>query len=608
MHLDQPIHGLPLTSGSVIAALVSALLGLILTRWLCKRGEHVPCVTLGLPDLTEDGLFLIPVTADDQPGKPVCCRKKTEADRCHRCVVAATGRLLGWVLDQSAADVRARVQVASDAQQLWRETSFAERRRVLRALRKTILANRESILQASVLETGKTFVDAYLGELLTTLEKIRWLLREGERALAPEYRSVGPLTMHKRAWVQFEPLGVIAAIAPWNYPFHNLMNPILAALFAGNAIVVKSSEYSSWCSVYYVELVRHVLRACKHPSELVQLVTGGASAGEALVVDKGVAKVFFTGSTRVGRQVAMAAAEQLKPCVLELGGKDAFIVCDDADLEQALDIAMRGVFQNSGQNCVGIERILVQRPSYERFVAEMQVRVQSLRIGVDLGAMTMGEASLRELESLINDAVKDGARLLCGGKRAGRSYWEPTLLTDVPLHSRIMQNEVFGPVMIIIPFDGDAEAIRIVNGSAYGLGSSVFSADRKRAAMIRNKLLVGMVNENDFGVNYLCQSLPFGGTKDSGSDRFAGIEGLRACCLMKSVTQDRFWMLRTRIPKPLQYPVHHAAVDVIDALMRVIYMEDSIWGRALALRDFMLSGFRCATSITRASGAAGIEH
>lgn len=500
-----------------------------------------------------------------------------------RCVEAASGRLLGLVPEMDATDVRSRVQAAHEAQGRWKRTSYAERRRVLRALRGAFLANRECILQASVQETGKTLVDAQLGEMLTTLEKIRWLLRQGERALAPEYRSVGPLTLHKRAFVQFEPLGVIAAIAPWNYPFHNLMNPILAALFAGNAIVVKCSEYSSWCSVHYVDLVRQVLAACGHPPELVQLVTGRAAAGNALVTDPGVDKVFFTGSTAVGRQVAKAAAEKLKPCVLELGGKDALIICDDADLEQATAISMRGVFQNSGQNCVGVERILVQRSRYEGFVTQMERQVRSLRLGEDLGAMTMGETALRHMESLVADAVARGANLLCGGKATHQFYWEPTLLCDVPSESRILQEEVFGPVMVIMPFDHDEEAIQIVNACPYGLGSSVFTANRSRAANIRNQLVVGMVNENDFGVNYLCQSLPFGGTKDSGSDRFAGIEGLRGCCLMKSVTQDRFWYFRTRIPASLQYPIGPRAPAFLDALIRFIYTEDDICARLSAL-------------------------
>jgi aldehyde dehydrogenase (NAD+) len=483
----------------------------------------------------------------------------------------------------TTADVRLRVQAAADAQSHWKQTTFAERRRVLRALRKAILTNRGCILSASVQETGKTLVDAQLGELLTTLEKIRWLLREGERALAPEFRSVGPFTIHKRAFVQFEPLGVIAAIAPWNYPFHNLMNPVLAALFAGNAIVVKCSEYSSWCTVHYVKLIRQVLTGCGHPPELVQLVTGRAAAGHALVTDPGVKKVFFTGSTAVGRQVARAAAEQLKPCVLELGGKDALIICDDADLEQAVTISMRGVFQNSGQNCVGVERILVQRSRYEAFVAKTERQVRSLRLCDDVGAMTMGQAALRQLESLVADAVARGARLLSGGKATRSFYWEPTLLCDVPRESRILREEVFGPVMVIIPFENDEEAIQLANDCPYGLGSSVFTADRARAAKIRNQLQVGMVNENDFGVNYLCQSLPFGGTKDSGSDRFAGVEGLRGCCLMKSVTQDRYWCLRTRIPAILQYPIRPTAAVLLDALIRFIYEEDDLWARLAAL-------------------------
>lgn len=530
------------------------------------------------------------------------------------CVAAATGAPIGRVPRMGAQEVRVRVEAARAAQPAWSRTSFAERRRVMREMRHYVLRHQRDIIAASVLDTGKTAVDAVLGEILTTLEKLRWVASTrrgggGERALAPEYRSVGPMTLHKRARVEFVPLGVIGAIAPWNYPFHNMYNPLIAALFAGNAIVLKCSEYSSWSSVYFARIARAVLVACGHPAELVQLVTGDGEAGAALVADDGVDKVFFTGSTHVGRAVARAAADSLKPVVLELGGKDAMVVCDDADFEQVCHIALRGVFQNAGQNCVGVERIYVQRALYERFVARMVRDVQRMRLGDDLGAMTMGAAAVRHVRDLVEDATRRGGRVrnqrparsgsdgddrdgceFADAGAGGGYYLSPYILTDVPHDARIFHEEVFGPVMLIAPFDTDTQALTLVNDSAFGLGSSVFTLDRARGERLARGIRAGMTNINDFGVNYLCQSLPFGGTKCSGSDRFAGVEGLRGCCLMKSVTVDQFTCVRTRIPLPLRYPmcVRAAALPFAEALVRLIYDDaGGVAGRARALLDMV---------------------
>ncbi|KAK4537917.1 hypothetical protein CDCA_CDCA15G3942 [Cyanidium caldarium] len=505
------------------------------------------------------------------------------------CRAAADGATLGKVPRMQADDVRVRVEAARVAQRTWQHSSFRERRAVMRELHQVIMRHRADIVAASVRETGKTALDAQLGELLTTLEKLRWIRRYGARLLAPEYRPVGPMTLHKRAWVQYEPLGVIGAVAPWNYPFHNLMNPLIAALFAGNAIVIKCSEYSSWCSVYFARLVRETLAACGHPPELVQLVSGDGAAGNALVTDEGIDKVFFTGSTAVGRRVAAAAASRLLPVVLELGGKDAMIVCADCDLEQVCPIALRGVFQNSGQNCVGVERIFVERPLYSQLVERLAEAVRALRIGADVGAMTMGAAALQHIEALVQDAVRCGAKLLVGGRRCSPHHFQPTVLSEVPLQARILREEVFGPVMVLLPFDSDETLSDAVNACPFGLGASVFTRNRARAWRLTRAIRVGMVNVNDFGVNYLCQSLPFGGAKASGSDRFAGAEGLRGCCLMKSVTADRWpgW-LRTRIPAPLQYPVPAQATAFMDALLRLIYTgEAGVSGRVRALRDLI---------------------
>ncbi|KAA8496980.1 Aldehyde dehydrogenase 22A1 [Porphyridium purpureum] len=500
------------------------------------------------------------------------------------CEAGATLQKLGSVPCMSQKDVLLRVQRARDAQVEFCRTSFEQRRILMRQLLAFVLLNQRAICEMSCLDTGKTMMDASLGEITTTCEKLRWICAEGELALRPERRSTGPMTVHRKAYLEFVPLGVIAAIAPWNYPFHNIMNPLIAALFSGNAFIVKPSEHALWSSMYYVNAIRSVLEACGHSPDLVQIVTGGAETGVALIECPGVDKVFFTGSTKVGKMVAKAAAERLLPVVLELGGKDPFVVFNDANWDQVWQLSLRGCFQNAGQNCIGIERIFVQAGLYDKFVEFMQDRVSHIRQGhysdpdVDVGALTMGLKEAKRIEGLVSNAQAMGARVLCGGhldtelvKRHGGAFFTPTLVVDVTTKMDISQEEVFGPVMAVFKFETETELVQMMNECPFGLNGAIFSNDTRRAERVSYALRSGMCNVNDWAINYLCQSLPFGGTKLSGSDRFGGIEGLRGCCLMRSVTRDRVPGVRTLLPKPLQYPCSRRAYEICDALNMVVY-------------------------------------
>lgn len=441
-------------------------------------------------------------------------------------------------------------------------------------------------------DSGKVLVDAAFGEVLVTCEKIAWLLKEGETHLRDERRSKSSMMMYKRPRVEYHPVGVMGAIVPWNYPFHNVMNPLVANLFAGNALVVKVSEHASWSSAFYLRMVREALRAVGGPEDLVQIVTGYAETGSALV-SGGVDKLVFVGSPWVGKAVMKTAAETLTPVVLELGGKDPIVVCEDADLNQAVATSLRGSFQSCGQNCAGAERIFVRKEVYAAFVDRAVAVVRTMRQGActqadrDLGAMCMPQEAAR-IQGLVDDAVAKGARLLVGGvvpdQRQGQFY-PPTVLADIKPHMRIAKEEVFGPVMCIACVDNDAEAVMLCNDCPFGLGSSVFSRSKRRANHIAKQLRCGMSSINDFATTYMCQSLPFGGVKDSGFDRFAGIEGLRGCCVPKAVVDD-IWPFRTDIPPPLQYPVAPTAFDFTRGLVRMFY-ADSLVARAKGLGELL---------------------
>lgn len=495
------------------------------------------------------------------------------------CMNASTGALLGYVPLTPVAGVAQAIAAARAAQVSWAATTFEQRRQVLRVLLAYLLSEQDDLVALSMLDTGKTALDAALGEVLPTVEKIRWLLREGEAALRPERRSTGPMSAHRTATVEFAPLGVIGAIAPWNYPLHNVFNPALAALFAGSAIVIKPSEHASWSAVHYVNVIRSALAACGHPPDLCRLVVGRGDVGSALV-GGGVDKLFFTGSTAVGRKVARAAAESLTPVVLELGGKDPAVVCDDTDVPWAASIVLRGVFQNAGQNCIGIERVYVQRAVLAPFLAAVVPVVAAMTtrpaaamdvaegaLGADdgdVGALTMGPDAVARVDALVQQA---------DARAPASHYYEPTVLTDVA-HGRgmqIVEEEVFGPVLTVIPFDTDSEVVGAINSSAFGLGASVFCRNTRRADALAAAIRTGMVNINDFAVNYLCQSLPFGGVGASGYGRFAGVEGLRGCTLERAVTRQRWWGVRTSIPRPMRFPTHGTGYAFVSELVALVY-------------------------------------
>jgi len=479
-----------------------------------------------------------------------------------------------------ADEVKERIAKAAAAQKIWAKSSFAKRRELLRVIQRFILEEQDTICRVSARDSGKPLVDAAFGEVLVTLEKIRWLCNEGEHWLKPEYRSSGAMMFYKKARVEYHPVGVMGAIVPWNYPFHNVFNPLVANLFAGNALVVKVSEYASWSSQYYGRVIDAALEAVGAPKDLVQIITGYGEAGNALVTG-GVQKLVFVGSTGIGRKVMEAAAKTLTPVVLELGGKDPFIVCADANLNQVVPMALRGAFQSCGQNCAGAERFYVHEKIHDKFLAKVLESAKQLRQGwalnasVDCGAMCMPKQA-QYVQSLIDDAVKRGATVHVGGSielgAKGGQFYPPTVISGITHDMRIAREEVFGPVLAIVKTKSDEESIALANDCDFGLGSNIFTRSTRRAEKLGAQLEAGMTSINDFCSTYMAQSLPFGGVKESGFDRFAGIEGLRGCCVPKSVVVDRFpLIMNTNIPPPLCYPVADNAFTFCKALSRMFF-------------------------------------
>ncbi len=491
-----------------------------------------------------------------------------------RCFDPATREPLGTVAVDSPEQVRAAIERARAAQVGWAETDFARRRAVLRRMADHLLDHGPELVDLVVRDAGKTRENVLMGELWTVLEKLRWTIANGEKHLRPETVSSG-MFVHKRAQLEFHPLGVVGAIIPWNYPLQNIMNPLIPALMAGNGIVIKPSEWVAWSAQRVIEIAREALVAEGQSPELVQVVNGYAETGQALI-EGGISQLVFIGSVNNGRAVAMAAAKALIPVVLELGGKDPFIVCDDAHLEQAAHAAMSGCFISAGQNCVASERVLVFDGIYDEFADLVGGLARALRQGdpkrgtVDVGAMVT-PMQLAIVERLVDDAVAHGARVLAGGKRMYAEqgdFFAPTVLADVTPEMDIMQQETFGPVMLLCRVRDEHDAIAIANGTAFGLGASVFSKDHARARRIADRLQAGMTAINDFGgMTYMAQDLTFGGVKHSGFGRMNGRDGLRSFCNVKAVLDDR---LPLHFANKL-YPVKDGDFDRILGALRMMY-------------------------------------
>ena len=489
------------------------------------------------------------------------------------CWDPATGESLGDVPVTSPDEVKAIVARARAAQKSWGGTSFAERRRVLGRLLDYVLDHTDELCRLVARDAGKTLENALMGEVWPICEKLRHTIATGERDLATERVSSG-LLMHKIAEIEYQPLGVIGVICPWNFPLQNVLGPAIPSLMAGNACVIKVSEWVAWSMPRIQQLFDAVLSDCGYPTDLVRLVTGYAETGQALC-ESGVDKIVFTGSMPNGRRVAAQCAKTLTPVILELGGKDPMIVCDDANIEQAAHAALLGTFMASGQMCLAAERVIVFDRVHDLFVDRVVAEAERLRQGppltgrtTDIGAMTMPH-QVEIVEKLVADAVAEGARVRVGGRRVthgGGSYFAPTVLTGVTGKMKIAREETFGPVLCVYRVADEEGAVALANDTEYGLGSTVFSTNHARAQRIAARLRTGSTVMNDFGMAYMANALPFGGVGGSGYGRLNGREGLRAMCNQKSVLRDRFHMHRPIKLYPVkddEYARTRATIDLI---------------------------------------------
>jgi acyl-CoA reductase-like NAD-dependent aldehyde dehydrogenase len=434
-------------------------------------------------------------------------------------------------------DVAQTVERAQEAASWWASLPWAERRTRLLAWKSYLTRYIGRLAELVHTETGKPLADAQL-EILLAIVHIDWAARNARKVLRPRRVRPGLVAINMAATLEYQPLGVVGVIGPWNYPVFTPMGSIAYALAAGNAVVFKPSELTPAVGEWLVNSFAEVV-----PEQpVLQLITGAGQTGEFLA-RSAVNKIAFTGSAATAKKVMAACAENLTPMVAECGGKDAFIVGADADLDAAADAAAWGALSNAGQTCVGVERVYVADPVYHSFLEKLIEKMSDIRPGddreADYGPMTL-PGQVEVVERHIADALARGGRAVVGGLASIRKpFIGPVILTEVPEESRAVSEETFGPTVTVARVADLDEGVRLANASRYGLGSAVFARNKKAAMAAARSLHSGMTAVNSVISFAGVPSLPFGGSGDSGFGRIHGADGLREFARPKSITRQR---------------------------------------------------------------------
>ncbi|MDA1371323.1 MAG: NAD-dependent succinate-semialdehyde dehydrogenase [Proteobacteria bacterium] len=436
----------------------------------------------------------------------------------------ATREELGTVPCMGAAETRRAIKVAHSAFKPWARLAAKQRSAILRKWYELMLLHQEDLATLMTLEQGKSLAEAR-GEIAYAASFIEWFAEEGKRS----YGDVIPHTQEGKRYLTIkQPVGVVAAITPWNFPAAMITRKAGPALAAGCPVVLKPASATPYSALALAELGNRA----GLPAGVFNVLTGGASeVGGELTANPLVRKITFTGSTEVGKKLIAQSAATVKKLSMELGGNAPFLVFDDADLDAAVVGVMASKFRNSGQTCVCANRIYVQSPVHDDFVARLQLAMAGLRVGSGLEAETnqgplIDMAAVEKVEEHIEDAIDKGGRIVCGGKRhsLGGTYFEPTLLVDAIAEMKVAHEETFGPLAAVFRFADDEQGIELANATQFGLAAYFYASDMARIWKIAEALETGMVGIN---TGLLSNEVsPFGGVKESGLGREGSRYGL----------------------------------------------------------------------------------
>jgi len=452
-----------------------------------------------------------------------------------------TGAILGRVPRSTPDDLAAALDRARRAQAGWQRTSFDQRKRILLGYHDLVLARQDEILDLLQLEAGKARKHAF-EEVLDAAIVARYYANTAEKQLRARRRR-GALPLLTATYDHHHPVGVVGVIAPWNYPWALSISDSIPALAAGNAVIIKPDGQTPFSALLGAEL----LEEAGLPADVLQVVTGsGAELGPHLIA--GVQYMMFTGSTATGRTVAKQCAERLIPCSMELGGKNAMIVCDDADLDKAVAGAERALFSNAGQLCISIERLMVHESVADAFTEKLVAHTNEMKLATgldnkaDMGSL-ISQSQLDTVRDHLENAVSQGATVLAGGNARpdiGPYFHEPTLLGGVREGMTCFAEETFGPLAAISRFVSDDEAIARANASEYGLNCSIWTRSADRGRAIATQVQSGTVNVNEgYSAAWGSLDAPMGGMKASGLGRRHGAEGIKKYTDQQTVAIQR---------------------------------------------------------------------
>ena len=453
----------------------------------------------------------------------------------------ATLEPIGTIACMTTEDVRDLVAKARKAQPGWAALTFEQRGEYMLKALEILLARQDDFISVIEREGPKPRLDIVQMDIFPVCDALGFYAKSAATVLQTQKVELhGILAMTKDLYIMHKPLGVVAVISPWNGPFVLAIVPAIQALMAGNTVVIKPSSVTPMSG----KLVEDLFKMAGVPEGVVSVVIGDSQSGQALL-EADVDKVTFTGSVAVGRHVAKTCAERLIPCTLELGGKDAMIICADANLDNAAGGAVAGCFINTGQYCCGTERVYVIESVADELIKKVVERTSRLRQATegdfDVGTLFTPE-QLDTVEQHVADAVAKGAKVLIGGRRNPTLkglYYEPTVLVNVNHDMLVMTEETFGPVMPIMPVKDEDEAIRLANDSVYGLSSSVWTENIDKGLDLARRVSSGSCNINDMAVTFGVCEAPFGGVRQSGIGRSNGEYGLKGYCNVQPVIVDK---------------------------------------------------------------------
>ena len=443
----------------------------------------------------------------------------------------ATGEKLGESPLHTIGDLTVMLKEARAAQSAWQQLSVRQRAQKINPIRDYLVAEMDSLSATIASENGKLKFEALATEILPAIAAINYYCKKAPQFL--KNRRISPSTIafaNYRSQLRYEPLGVVGIISPWNYPFAIAFSEVICALLGGNGVILKTATETQLSGL----AVARVIEAADLPRGLFHFINiPGRIAGDAFLKN-GIDKLFFTGSVEIGKYLMKKASETLTPVSLELGGNDAMIVCEDADLDLAVGGVIWGGLSNAGQSCGGIERIYVHEQIYDNFLTQLRARISTLRMGewhdpdADIGVMTTTK-QVNSVRQQVDDALDKGARILAqapNGPTHLKNVYEPTVLIDVTHEMAIMQHETFGPVVGVIKFKTIEEAIELANDSYLGLTGSVWSRNLKKAEKIAARIKAGAVTINDHLMSHGLAETAWGGFKQSGIGRTHGKLGL----------------------------------------------------------------------------------